>query len=183
MPIFKVLAEELKTNTHKMFYFDSFSTKITEILPAKETAFVLADMRKFARKTGPFSTIKIQLGLSCNYSCSYCSQRYMKCAEETSKADIEVFLEKFDKLPKSDKLKVEFWGGEPLVYWETLKPLAEAIRFRHRDADLFMVTNGSLLTYEIVDWLVNLDFIVAVSHDGPGQYKRGGDPLKDKKEE
>ena len=83
-------------------------------------------------------------------------------------------------------LKVEFWGGEPMVYWKTLKPLAEAIREKFKDwknKPVFsIITNGSILTDEMIDWLMMMEFAVAISHDGPGQHVRGPDPFDDPKQ-
>jgi uncharacterized protein len=73
----------------------------------------------------------------------------------------------------------EFWGGEPLVYWKTLKPLAEEINKKYPNADKSIITNGSLLDKEKVDWFDSLNFTISVSHDGPGQFVRGPDPLLD----
>jgi uncharacterized protein len=42
---------------------------------------------------------------------------------------------------------------------------------------LSVITNGSILSDEIIDWLMMLDFAVAISHDGPGQSVRGPDPV------
>jgi uncharacterized protein len=129
--------------------------------------------------------LKIQLGLSCNYSCDYCSQKFVERAPETSKKDIDVFLEKLDVLRFEEEkgLHIEFWGGEPLVYWKTLKPLAEAIKDRFsgwkNPPHLSIITNGSILTDQIIDWLMMMNFTVSISHDGPGQSVRGPDPFDD----
>jgi uncharacterized protein len=42
-----------------------------------------------------------------------------------------------------------------------------------------IITNGSILTDEIIDWLMMMDFSVGISHDGPGQFVRGPDPFDD----
>ena len=128
--------------------------------------------------------IKIQLGLSCNYSCSYCSQRFIERPPATSKKDIDAFLQRLDVLDLREEagLKIEFWGGEPLVYWKTMKPLAEAIREKYdwdNPIKFSVITNGSLLTDEISDWLYDMGFSMAVSHDGPAQHVRGEDPFLD----
>jgi len=136
-------------------------------------------------KTKAVKLLKIQLGLSCNYSCDYCSQKFVERAPETSKKDIDAFLAKLDNLEFSEEkgLKIEFWGGEPFVYWKTLKPLAEALRekFSHwqKEPVFSVITNGSILTKEICAWLYYMGFQVAVSHDGPGQSVRGPDPFDD----
>ena len=124
-------------------------------------------------------TLKIQLGLSCNYSCEYCSQRFVPHADETSHKHVEKFIRNLDLWVKEPPKKVEFWGGEPLVYFKTLKPLAEALREKYPEADFLMITNGSLLTPEINKWLIKLNINVCISHDGPGQSVRGPDPFDD----
>ena len=129
--------------------------------------------------------LKIQMGLSCNYSCDYCSQKFVERPPETTKADIDQFMTSLDVLTfhESIGLKIEFWGGEPFVYWKTMKPLAEALMARFsgwkRKPVLSVITNGSILNDEMIDWLMQHNFIVSISHDGPGQSVRGPDPFDD----
>jgi uncharacterized protein len=103
-------------------------------------------------------------------------------ADETSKKHVEPFLTNLMNWLPSAPEKIEFWGGEPLVYLKTLVPLAEALRARYPDAQFGMITNGSLLTPKINQWLYDLGFSVSISHDGPGQHVRGPDPLEDPKQ-
>lgn len=72
-----------------------------------------------------------------------------------------------------------FWGGEPFVYWKTLKPLAERLRLMYPNANFSIITNGSLLDVEKNEWLDNLGFSVGISHDDPGYHVRGIDPMND----
>lgn len=143
------------------------------------------DKNRPLKKSKLISHLKIQMGLSCNYSCDYCSQKFVERAPETSKKDIDEFMKKLDSLHFDEVvgLKVEFWGGEPLVYWKTLKPLAEAIAEKFNNwktkPKFTIITNGSILTDEIIDWLMMMDFSVSISHDGPGQFVRGPDPFDD----
>jgi uncharacterized protein len=132
-------------------------------------------------KSSDVRILKIQLGLSCNYACEYCSQRFVPTADETSSKHIEKFISNLDLWITKPPVWVEFWGGEPLAYIKTLMPLAEAIRAKWPDVKLKMITNGSLLTPEINDWIEKIDFHCGISHDGPGQVIRGPDPLFDKK--
>lgn len=119
--------------------------------------------------------LKIQLGLGCNYSCSYCSQGGQQ-EDATSSKDAEDFsLEWAIGTPK----KVELWGGEPLLYWKKIEALVPKIRARFGQVRISMVTNGTLLTKEKIDWLYDNGFSIAISHDGPGQALRGADPLDD----
>lgn len=126
-------------------------------------------------KSGKPRILKIQLGLGCNYSCSYCSQGGQK-EEATSTQDAEDFsLDWVDAAPE----KVEFWGGEPTLYWKKLEALTAKIDAKWPGVRRSMVTNGTLLTKERVDWLFDAGFTLALSHDGPGQSLRGEDPLED----
>ncbi len=137
------------------------------------------------KKTRNVSFLKIQMGLSCNYSCTYCSQRFVPRAAAMSLKDAEVFLEQLPSWFSGGEdgsgkgVTVQFWGGEPFVYWATLKFLAEGLRARYPKLRFATITNGSLLTREIVDWLERMEFVIAISHDGPGQATRGPDPLAD----
>jgi uncharacterized protein len=137
------------------------------------------------RKTGKVRTLKIQMGLSCNFSCTYCLQRFVPRAPAMSVQDAEAFLA---QLPgwfaggddgKGAGVCIQFWGGEPLVYWSALRLLGERLREMYPRARFHTITNGSLLTAEIVEWLDRMDFGVCISHDGPGQATRGADPMAD----
>jgi uncharacterized protein len=195
--LFEVYAKRLEDGDEAVFLYDN----TTNTLSVKESGFVfqqperpifdhLVETRPFdqdnpLKKQKLITTLKIQLGLSCNYSCSYCSQKFVERPDETSKKDIDAFLAKLDVLEFDEEkgLKIEFWGGEPLVYWKTMKPLAEALdeKFENwkKKPNFSVITNGSLLTREICSWLYYMGFSVGISHDGPGQYVRGIDPLTD----
>ena len=173
--IFEILAEKTP-NDKKVFYYDNEKNILKD-----ETNFIyvnneLKNKKSYTKESIPFSKdsplkksrkvriIKIQMGLSCNYSCDYCSQKFVERAPETSKKDIDNFMVMLDELQYSEKtgLKVEFWGGEPFVYWKTMKPLAEAIRekFSHwkEQPHFSVITNGSLLTEDICAWLYAMGF-------------------------
>lgn len=122
--------------------------------------------------------LKIQLGLGCNYACSYCSQGGQK-PTLTSNKDALDFISQLDTWLHEHPAKIEFWGGEPILYWQKIECLVPALRARFPDAALSIVTNGSLLTTEKAAWLYQNGFSVAVSHDGPGQSLRGEDPFDD----
>jgi uncharacterized protein len=69
------------------------------------------------------------------------------------------------------------------VYWKTLRPLVDAIKEKFKPwkkkPQYTIITNGSILNDEIIDWLMMNDFVVGMSHDGPGQSVRGPDPFDD----
>lgn len=123
--------------------------------------------------------LKIQLGLKCNYSCQYCSQAHQPHDSQGDPADVEHFLATLPAWLEGAPQRIEFWGGEPFAYWKTLKPLAEALRTRFPQSSFGIVSNGSLLDEDKIDWLDRLGFGIGISHDGPAMKYRGPDPLED----
>lgn len=175
----------------KMFYDSSMSTltwedgtNIIQDVKVKDDVLVPAKINHGKQK---LKTVKIQLGLSCNFECDYCSQRFVPNSEETSPKDVIPFVDNMSKwCPTGEDglgkgIHFEYWGGEPFVYWKTMKPLAEAIRAKYPNATFSVITNGSLLDDDKINWLEELDFWVGMSHDGPGQPTRGPDPFDDPK--
>lgn len=126
--------------------------------------------------------LKIQMGLKCNYQCSYCNQISRPESSHGNPDDARKFLEQLSAWFNAasndgDGLTIEFWGGEPFVYWKTMKLLGEELRSRYPKAIFNVVTNGSVLDDEKIDWLDRMQFSVAISHDGPGQKTNCGRPL------
>jgi uncharacterized protein len=178
-----------------VFIYDNEKNELRQ----KESGFVYfdqnikEDLKKATvfSKSNPLSKsrdvdhLKIQFGLACNYTCSYCSQRFVERAEETSKKDVETFMKRLENLNFDEDrgLRIEFWGGEPLVYIKTIMPMVEALNEKFaswkRKPAYTMITNGSLFTDDLCDWLYNNRFSVSISHDGPGQHVRGPDPFVD----
>ena len=124
--------------------------------------------------------LKIQLGLSCNYACSYCSQAFQIADATVSKlADVEHFLTGLSAWITDAPEKIELWGGEPFLYWAKIKRLVPALAARFPGAGFSIITNGSLLDREKLDFIAAHDIAITISHDGPGQHLRGPDPFDD----
>ncbi len=190
MAIFEITAWHPLTSEHKKLHYNSSLSTLTwengeSVIPDPLTQADVTTPAKIEHGKRNLKTIKIQLGLSCNFECEYCNQRFVPHADSTNLNDIQPFVDNMnnwyhggdDGLGKGTFF--EFWGGEPLVYWKTLKPLAEALHQKYPNAIMSIITNGSLLDKEKNDWLEKYNFGVAVSHDGPGQPVRGPDPLED----
>lgn len=130
------------------------------------------------------SRLKIQLGTACNYHCKYCMQAsYRTKAKYPSKEKLCAFIEKLERnhIAFTENGGIEYWGGEPLVYWKALKELIVLLRQKYGEKVAHsMVTNGSLLTKEIVDFLIANRVQVVISHDAQGFSLRSDkDPLFD----
>jgi len=169
-----------------LLHYDNLLSELTwqdgtPVLPVQPGTFrdaTVVSVNQPGRK-GNVRVLKISLGLSCNYECSYCNQRFVPHADASHPDDIEPFINQLtDSLIESPE-RIEFWGGEPLVYWKTLKPLAERLRGLYPHAKFSLITNGSLLDAQKIEWIDQMGFSVGLSHDGPGQSSRGPDPLSD----
>ncbi|MFS2050196.1 radical SAM protein [Variovorax sp. Varisp41] len=147
--------------------------------PPFEDAVRVSPSQPGTKRTDPV-VLKIQLGLGCNYSCSYCNQAsQVDSMALTRTADAQSFLNDLDNWLEGAPDQIEFWGGEPLLYFRKLQVLVPELDRRSPDAEFSMVTNGSLLTQEIVDFIAAYDIRITLSHDGPGQHVRGADPFDD----
>jgi uncharacterized protein len=177
-------------SNERLFYYDNETSVLTDDRGRQicdETKKLYSNARP-AQSTSveapsgkaDIKILKIQLGLACNYSCQYCSQNTHRAPKvEGHPRDVDVFMRNLDTWLIGSLSRIEFWGGEPFAYFKTLKPLAEAMRAKYPKAALLIITNGSLLTPEINQWICDLNIDVGISHDGPGQHVRGPDPLDD----
>jgi uncharacterized protein len=181
--IIKTLAPD---GTQPTFIYDNATSSLTTedgrpVLRVMPKAFGDAEVISVDQpgRKGIIRTLKVSLGLSCNYECNYCSQRFVPHAESSNPGEIEPFLAQLTNALTYPPQRIEFWGGEPMVYWKTLKPLAERMRDLYPKAGFAIITNGSLLDEEKNSWLDDLGFDVGISHDGPGYHARGADPMDD----
>lgn len=155
------------------------SSGISEAPIAHERATVISPQAPGHKSAAPV-VLKIQLGLTCNYSCSYCSQSsQIPFTTATRTSDVHDFVADLDSWLLGAPQRIEFWGGEPLLHFAKLRHLVPELDRRYPDAEFSMVTNGTLLTPEIIGFIEEHDVLLTMSHDGPGQPLRGKDPFDD----
>lgn len=130
--------------------------------------------------------ISIILGMSCNFACVYCYEGSQKGGATMSDdtADQLVAFIQTRLTPETEKLVLNFYGGETLLYLqrieylsERLKPIMEA---QGGALEFHLVTNGSLLTPETVHRLLPLGLKSAkIALDGPEENHNRFRPFKD----
>ena len=99
-------------------------------------------------------SVYIKLGASCNLHCKYCH------------AESKVIHFNPEILPVLKGLnlrQVHFGGGEPLLYWDTIRKITE---YLGKTIQYKIVTNGTLFTQEIVDFCNQYNFFFHISLDG-----------------
>jgi uncharacterized protein len=179
-----ILTLEARDGSRREIRYDPHTSKIEgiDIGPITERDWQDAPRVSKAAPLGKSrapKVLKIQLGLSCNYSCSYCSQASQIGDATLSRlSDVDEFLANLDSWLQGAPERIEIWGGEPFVYWAKLKRLIPALADRFPSARFLIITNGSLLDREKLDLIHRYGIDIGLSHDGPGQDQRGPDPLE-----
>jgi uncharacterized protein len=87
-------------NTERELHYDNQTSSLTwgdlspvlEVNPKTFQDATVVSTTQPGRK-GLIKTLKISLGLSCNYECNYCSQRFVPHAESTNPEDVQNFLQ------------------------------------------------------------------------------------------
>lgn len=113
---------------------------------------------------------------ACNMECKYCFLGENKHAGKRPTFE----REKFDKLDLSECCEVIYWGGEPFIYWNEFKEVVSYFRARCPKAFMSVVSNGTIITPDVIDFSKRMSLNIGFSHDGPDQERmRGEDYLKD----
>lgn len=106
----------------------------------------------------------------CNLACAYCFVN--KDGQEKKTLDEKALKKSVDTLfgYKGASKTISFNGGEPLVEWPLVKKIClyaekEAMKKKY-DLNLVMVTNGTLLRQEVIDFAVLHKLSLRVSIDG-----------------
>lgn len=120
--------------------------------------------RFLKRKT---DTVFIILGNSCNMNCAYCMQHLLvhKALPSDINPDIYDFFSELAE-ESGDKLHLVFYGGEPLIYFPTIKEIVAETKRREINLDYAIITNGKATNEEIAKFLNENNMCVTVSWDG-----------------
>ena len=121
--------------------------------------------------------IKVTLIISgsCNLNCKYCYANSGKFEDNCGNMSIETIKNALDKfLDKYDEVgNIQFFGGEPTL---NMKAIEFACRYIHEKYDskqikklpgLGMVTNGTIVTDELIDIIKKYKVNLTISLDGP----------------
>lgn len=196
--VFRLLDGFLKEDVEKVtgafinrYGEQAFREAAAEILEAVEQENIL----KFKQAAGfdlsePFGNIEndlnnniksinLQLTQECNLRCQYCiyqghvrEQKDFGSQSMTSsmvKKAVD-FLKKHSTANK--RVYITFYGGEPLLEFPLLKECVQYAKETIDKQELFftITTNGTLITPPIARYLMENDFVVTVSFDGPAEF-------------
>ena len=116
--------------------------------------------------------IDILLNFKCNFHCVYCYSAAGRSDTELKWETVKTYLDYLfsDQHPREKTYRIHFsGGGEPTLSFGLIRKITEHIEYKanlskHR-FQLGMVTNGSLLTYEIMDYVAKHKIELVVSFE------------------
>lgn len=120
--------------------------------------------------------IILQVTQNCNFNCNYCLYSQYgstnRChtnktmSFEVAKKAVDFYLR---NSTDNNKVVIGFYGGEPLLNLGLIRKIvsySEQI-FEGKTLDFVITTNGSLLTADIFKYLIDHNFQITISLDGP----------------
>lgn len=119
--------------------------------------------------------LTLQVTYNCNLKCKYCffsdaythsKNRNIMMNEKIAKKSIDYYLA---HSKKCNRYEFSFYGGEPLLNFSLIKYCVDYIlqKIDGRKIDFYITTNFTILNDEILEFLVNNNFNIAISLDGP----------------
>lgn len=112
----------------------------------------------------------ISITNKCNLKCSYCYERHLNteygCITDETMYQITEFINH-----RGDAGTVYLFGGEPLLYKDTVKYFCENLWAKQ----FVITTNGTLLDKKFIKWCAENKVIINMSHDGCKCTERGAD--------
>ena len=119
--------------------------------------------------------IILQVTQNCNLNCTYCaySGSYYNRVHSNKRMSLDIAKSAVDFYVKRtkniDRLTIGFYGGEPLLEFRLIQHIVEYInsKVEFKQVMYTMTTNATLLVPDIVEFLVEQDFQIVISLDGP----------------
>lgn len=126
-------------------------------------------------KNFPATTLILNVASGCNLSCTYCYKEDLETLSNsgnmTSTTAIEAIRHLYDGAPNQKLYNITFFGGEPLSNFKLIKEISiyatQFFKEKAAEVDFTITTNATLLTKEIIEFLMKYQFGITISIDGP----------------
>lgn len=160
----KTQVEELENNIK-----EGVSVPMIEMLQSKQS--------EHAKKPYPLhwdklSTLYVILNEKCNFHCSYCYSAQGRSKQELDLDVLYGFLDTFLTLhpdTPNDRTLMYIGGGEPTLSWSSVVSATEYAERRAQERGINLkfrlLTNGSILTQEMIDFYKKHRFSLQISYD------------------
>ena len=127
------------------------------------------------------------MGQACNLRCKYCLKNTMTNEQLSTEISDDVLdYLKWLAYNSEKSITVNYYGGEPLVYLDGIKQIVEYCDKLNEESgrNIFshaMISNGKLLTQDLVDYINEHNITYTLSYDGyNSEYTRGFDSIKER---
>ena len=134
--------------------------------PEKEHTPIVISAR---RDDSKLYKLVFNIANTCNLRCMYC---YASCgnygrnnslmSKEVANLEINKLIDKYKEIKT-----VYFFGGEPTINFSLIKYIVRTLNQHYKINDYRIVTNGTLINREMLQFFVENDFKVYISIDGP----------------
>jgi len=136
------------------------------------------DTGRIKNKISKVRQIIFQTTANCNLRCKYCVyggayKNEMVLNKKRMTLDIAIksmdYLSDFFKGRNQTELAIGFYGGESLIEFELIKNIVAYSKkiYKGKNLKYVLTTNMTLITTEIIDFLIDNNFALTVSLDGP----------------
>lgn len=104
----------------------------------------------------------------CNMHCKYCYVTEKKGCAFFKEEDIGNLLKFISThIEEKETIYFNFFGGEPLLAYDIIKKIVEAMLiFYDNNVQYSLTTNGLLLNNEMISFFINNHFLISLSWDG-----------------
>lgn len=136
-------------------------------------------IKRFLKRN--ISRIYVMLGNGCNLNCVYCLQHPLVSEPLSVSVNPDIY-EFFKQVSEENAQRVRFvfYGGEPLIYFPTLREIVRNIECSGMKCSFGLISNGKALNDEMVEFFNEHDFGCTISWDGKASsITRGYDVFSD----
>ncbi len=113
-----------------------------------------------------YANICIAPTQDCNFDCSYCFEDFRNSVSFDMKMEQKV-VDFICSYPKDKEIFIEWYGGEPLYAFDSIKRISQKLKEKKRKFSASMISNGYLLTAEKINFFKNLNITqIQITLDG-----------------
>jgi len=137
--------------------------------------YTLSDIKKHL--DSDLKSIYLNLTSQCNLDCSYCvygggydnfdNLKHVEMSWDTAQKAIDFLL---PKTTGEGPLRIDFFGGEPLLAFPLMKRIVAELKKRMKGRDqklnFYICTNGTVMNDDILDFLLENNVYLQISIDG-----------------
>ena len=139
---------------------------------------------EYIRRHAYFRCLELSVSETCNYQCRYCifwrnNSRSALMPQELALNVAGKYLDYLERHKQDIRHPLIYFGtGEPLLAWPVIEAVSRYVRSRTPLVRLSLISNGSLVTPEILRTAMELQIDVSLSIDGARRTQNENRPMR-----